>query len=170
SRRYADVNDVLEISKDENSIKELKLEKFNLTACINDILKRYSKLKESDGYNLIFENTEDVFVNADNLKITQVIYNLINNALTYTGDDKVIKIRQSVIDDIVKIEIIDTGDGINLDEIDYIWDRYYKAKGNHKRAQIGTGLGLAIVKNILIMHNADFGVKNEENGGNRVFA
>ena len=57
------------------------------------------------------------------------------------------------INDSVKIEIIDTGDGINEEEIPYIWDRYYKAKGNHKRAKIGTGLGLAIVKNILQLHN-----------------
>lgn len=159
------VNDVLEISKGENNIQELKLEKFNLTDCIKEILKRYSKLTESDGYNIIFEENQDIFINADNLKITQVIYNLINNALTYTGDDKVVKIRQTVNKDIVKIEIIDTGDGVNPEEINYIWDRYYKAKGNHKRAQIGTGLGLNIVKNILTLHNANFGVKNEENGG-----
>ena len=78
---------------------------------------------------------------------------------------EIIKIRQTITNNSVKIEIIDTGDGINPEEIDYIGDRYYKVKGNHKRAQIGTGLGLAIVKNILIMHNANFGVKNEADGG-----
>lgn len=159
------VNDVLEISKDQNNVQKLNLEKFDLTICIENILKRYSKLTENEGYNIIFEKDKNVFVNADNLKITQVIYNLINNALTYTGDDKIITIRQIVNEDTVKVEIIDTGEGVNNDEIDYIWDRYYKAKGNHKRAQIGTGLGLNIVKNILTMHNTNFGVKNEENGG-----
>lgn len=159
------VNDVVEMSKNQNSVQELHLDDFNLTECISKILERYTKLTENDGYKIIFEKDKDVFVNADNLKITQVIYNLINNALTYTGDDKVVKIVQTVNDGKVKIEIKDTGDGINPDEIDYVWDRYYKAKGNHKRAQIGTGLGLAIVKGVLELHKANFGVKNDENGG-----
>ena len=159
------VNDVVEMSKNQNSVQELHLENFNLTECISKILERYTKLTENDGYKIIFEKDQDVFVNADNLKITQVIYNLINNALTYTGDDKVVKIVQTVHDGKVKIEIKDTGEGINPDEIDYVWDRYYKAKGNHKRAQVGTGLGLAIVKGVLELHKANFGVKNDENGG-----
>lgn len=159
------VNDVVEMSKNQNSVQELHLEDFNLTECISKILERYTKLTQNDGYKIIFEKDKDVFVNADNLKITQVIYNLINNALTYTGDDKVVKIVQTVNDGKVKIEIKDTGDGINPDEIDYVWDRYYKAKGNHKRAQVGTGLGLAIVKGVLELHKANFGVKNDEGGG-----
>ena len=159
------VNDVVEMSKNQNSVQELHLDDFNLTECISKILERYTKLTENDGYKIIFEKDKDVFVNADNLKITQVIYNLINNALTYTGDDKVVKIVQTVNDGKVKIEIKDTGDGINPDEIDYVWDRYYKAKGNHKRAQVGTGLGLAIVKGVLELHKANFGVKNDEGGG-----
>ena len=159
------VNDVVEMSKNQNSVQELHLEDFNLTECISKILERYTKLTENDGYKIIFEKNQDVFVNADNLKITQVIYNLINNALTYTGEDKIVKIVQTVNDGKVKIEIKDTGDGINPDEIEYVWDRYYKAKGNHKRAQVGTGLGLAIVKGVLELHKANFGVKNDENGG-----
>lgn len=159
------VNDVVEMSKNQNSEQELHLETFNLTECISKILERYNKLTENDGYTITFDKNEDVFVNADNLKITQVIYNLINNALTYTGEDKVVKIVQTVSNDKVKIEIKDTGEGINPDEIDYVWDRYYKAKGNHKRAQVGTGLGLAIVKGVLELHNANFGVENDKDGG-----
>lgn len=159
------VNDVVEMSKNQNSEQELHLENFNLTECISKILERYNKLTENDGYTITFDKNEDVFVNADNLKITQVIYNLINNALTYTGEDKIVKIIQTVNNGKVKVEIKDTGEGINPDEIDYVWDRYYKAKGNHKRAQVGTGLGLAIVKGVLELHNANFGVKNDKDGG-----
>lgn len=159
------VNDVVEMSKNQSSEQELHLERFCLTECISKILERYNKLTENDGYNITFEKDQNVFVNADSLKITQVIYNLINNALTYTGEDKIVKIVQTVNNDKVRIEIKDTGEGINPEEIDYVWDRYYKAKGNHKRAQVGTGLGLAIVKGILELHNSNFGVKNDENGG-----
>lgn len=159
------VNDMLDISKLQIGEPVLNKTPFNLTKCIEDIIKRYSKLIEKDEYKISFEKDCYVEVNADELKLTQVIYNLINNAITYTGDDKVITIRQTLKDNIVKIEIIDTGDGINEEEIPYIWDRYYKAKGNHKRAAIGTGLGLAIVKGILTLHKADFGVKNNEDKG-----
>lgn len=161
------VNDLLDISKLQNGKMELNKEKFNLTKCIESILTRYTKLIEKDGYSIKFEKDTEVEIEADELKITQVIYNLINNAITYTGEDKSITIRQSVADGNVKIEIIDTGDGINEDEIQYIWDRYYKAKGNHKRAKVGTGLGLAIVKNVLQLHGAVFGVNNNpEKGAN----
>jgi len=159
------VNDMLDISKLQNGNSELNITKFNLTKCIQDILSRYAKLIEKDGYIINFEKECDVEIEADELKLTQVIYNLINNAITYTGDDNLITIRQTIINNSVKIEIIDTGEGINESEIEYIWERYYKSKGNHKRAKVGTGLGLAIVKNILQLHNAKFGVKNNENKG-----
>jgi len=159
------VNDMLDISKLQLGEPILNKSNFNLTNCIEDILKRYSKLIEKDGYKITFEKDCDVNVNGDELKLTQVIYNLINNAITYTGEDKTIIIRQTTTDKFVKIEIIDTGDGINEEEIPYIWDRYYKAKGNHKRAAVGTGLGLAIVKGILSLHKANFGAKNNTNKG-----
>ena len=95
---------------------------------------------------------------ADELKMSQVIYNLINNAINYTGPDKTVTVCQSVREGAVKLEIIDTGDGIAQEEIPYIWDRYYKVDKSHKRAAIGTGLGLSIVKNILDLHGAAYGV------------
>lgn len=160
------VNDVLEVSGGPNNVQELNIKKFNLTDCIDKIVMRYKKLTEKDGYTITFEkDNNSVEVEADELRITQVIYNLVNNAITYTGEDKTVKIRQTVIDDKVKIEVIDSGDGIKEEEIKYIWERYYKAKGNHKRAHIGTGLGLAIVKNVLTLHKAEFGAKNNDDKG-----
>ena len=159
------VNDMLDLSKLQNGSQELNISTFNLTKCIENILKRYAKLIEKDGYTINFYKECDVEINGDELKLTQVIYNLINNAITYTDEDKIITIRQTVIENSVKIEIIDTGEGLNEEEIPYIWERYYKAKGNHKRAKIGTGLGLAIVKNILQLHAAQFGAENNPNKG-----
>jgi len=77
---------------------------------------------------------------------------LINNAITYTGNDKTVHVKQIINNKKVKIEIIDTGDGIPDEKIGYIWDRFYKM---HKRAVMGTGLGLSIVKSILDMHKMD---------------
>lgn len=152
------VNDILDISKLQSGTQKFTLEKFNLTESIRDILLRYTKLKEQDGYKLKFISNGDAWVNADTVKISQVIYNLINNAITYTGTDKTVTIIQSSNEDSVKIEIVDTGDGIAQDMLPLIWDRYYKMDKAHKRAAIGTGLGLSIVKTILDMHGAKYGV------------
>ena len=95
------------------------------------------------------------------MKISQVLYNLINNAIHYTGEDKTVRIRQIANNSTVRVEISDSGDGIAPEMLDYIWDRYYKIDKEHKRAVIGTGLGLSIVKTILQMHNAQFGVQSE---------
>lgn len=152
------VNDILDISKLQSGTQKITLEKFNLTQSIRDILQRYTKLKEQDGYKLKFISNGDVWVKADAVKISQVIYNLINNAITYTGTDKTVTVIQSSNKDSVKIEIVDTGEGIAQDMLPLIWDRYYKVDKTHKRAAIGTGLGLSIVKSILDMHDAKYGV------------
>ncbi len=155
------VNDVLDISKFQSGNQQLKLSLFNLTDTVRSILLRYTKLTEQDGYNITFTANEDVFVEADEIKITQVIYNLINNAITYTGSDKTVKLEQVIENDSVKIQVIDSGEGISEENLPLIWDRYYKVSKAHKRAAIGTGLGLSIVKEILQLHKAEFGVTSK---------
>ena len=88
-----------------------------------------------------------------------MLYNLLSNAINYTGDDKRVEIRITKKFDCARVEIIDTGDGIPEEELANIWDRYYRSK-THIRSQVGTGLGLSIVKSILIGHNADFGIES----------
>lgn len=159
------VNNVLDISKLQAGVQIPNLMPFNLTKLIEDITNRYRKLTEKDDYNITFEKVNDVLVNADEIRITQVLYNLLNNAITYTGSDKKIIIKQIIKDKKVRIEITDTGEGISQEDLPYVWDRYYKVTGQHKRAQIGTGLGLSIVKEILKLHNAEFGVESKISKG-----
>ena len=155
------VSDLLDISRLQSGTADIKKAPFSLTNCIKSIFARYTKLVESDGLNLVFEHDREVFVIGDELRMTQVIYNLINNAINYIGEDKTVLVRQTVKDGAVKIEVIDHGDGIPQEKLDYIWDRYYRVEKEHKRAVVGTGLGLSIVKNILIAHDADFGVASK---------
>lgn len=154
------VNDVLDLSKIRSGIRKPELESINLTETIGAVLGRYEKLTEKDGYEISFEYEGDVFVNADKVMILQVIYNLVNNALNYTGEDKKVSIVQSVWDNNVRISVMDTGEGIAEEDLPYIWDRYYKVDKVHKRAKIGTGLGLSIVKGILESHGATYGVES----------
>lgn len=155
------VNDLLDVSKMQSGTQALVKEYFNLTALISATLERYNKMKQQDHCILLFDYTADVFVFADRMKISQVLYNLINNAIHYTGEDKTVRIRQIANNSTVRVEISDSGDGIAPEMLDYIWDRYYKIDKEHKRAVIGSGLGLSIVKTILQMHNAQFGVQSE---------
>ena len=109
------VNDILDISKIQSGSHELTIEKFNLTDSIRSVLERYKKLTEQEGYFIKFIEDCEVYVEADEIKLSQVIYNLINNAINYTGDDKLVKVLQKVNGDTVRIEVIDTGKGIPKD-------------------------------------------------------
>lgn len=154
------VNDVLDISKLQSGTQPLAPARFDLTGSIKEILKRYAKLTDQDGYSIRFIYDGNVFVFADELRISQVVYNLVNNAITYTGKDKSVTVRQSCSDGKVLIDVTDTGEGIPQDKLPLIWDRYYKIDKEHKRAAIGTGLGLSIVRTILDQHHAGYGVKS----------
>lgn len=159
------VNDMLDISKLQAGVMEKNATEYNLTESIHAVLERYNKLKEQDGYVIDFEYQEEVFVEADEFKIFQVIYNLVNNAINYTGADKTVRVIQKVLDGKVRIEVADSGDGIAEDALPYVWDRYYKVDKTHKRSVMGTGLGLSIVKNILELHQAEYGVESEVGEG-----
>ena len=165
SRLSTLVTDLLDLSKLQAGALTLESDVFSLTDSIKNIFKRYSKLKEQDGYKIEFESNQDVLIYGDELKMSQVIYNLVNNAVNYVGEDKTVIVKQVVTGDRVRVEVIDHGAGIPKDKLDYIWDRYYKVDKMHKSAVIGTGLGLSIVKNILDLHNATYGVESKEGQG-----
>ncbi|MBQ1507395.1 MAG: HAMP domain-containing histidine kinase [Ruminococcus sp.] len=161
SRLSTLVNDLLDLSKLQSGAIKVEKRRFCLTDSVKDIFKRYSKLIEQDGYNITFDYTENVCVMADELRISQVIYNLVNNAVNHCGDDKTVIVTQRLMKNgTVRIEVTDHGEGIPADKLEYIWDRYYKVDKEHKRGVIGTGLGLSIVKSILDSHNAHYGVKS----------
>lgn len=160
------VKEILDISEIESGNTELKFTQFNITSSIRKILERYESLTRLKGYkiNLNYNNIE-AFICADEMKISQVLYNLINNAIEYTGKDKEINVNQIIKKDSILIEVVDQGDGIEEELIPHIWDRYYRSKNNSKKAKVGSGLGLSIVKDILEMHNAKFGVVSTKGVG-----
>ena len=159
------VNDLLDMSKIQAGVTTLETKEYDLSESINAAIERHSKLLEPYGYKVIFKYDRHVLVEADEFKIYQVIYNLIGNAVNYTGEDKKVIINQIVENGNVRIQVIDSGEGIPKDKLENVWDRYYKIDKEHKRAIMGSGLGLSIVQNILKLHNAKYGVESEEGIG-----
>ncbi len=152
------VNDLLDLSKMQSGIQELKYNLFDLSAYIDDVLERFAYLKERGGYTFELDVEEGLYTVADELKIGQVLYNLIGNAVNYTGEDKRVKILLKKEENCIRFAVTDTGKGIKSEELNTIWDRYYRSSEAHKRPVRGTGLGLSIVKAILEKHGFVFGV------------
>ncbi|WP_034328227.1 HAMP domain-containing sensor histidine kinase [Alkaliphilus transvaalensis] len=159
------VNDVLDISSFETGITKLNKTNYNLTESIRKTINRFKELTKKEGYHLQFTYDEEIYIYADEVKITQAFYNILVNAITYSGQDKTIIMRQILKGNCVRIEVVDHGDGISQDDLPYIWDRYYKVDQKHKRALMGTGLGLSIVKKMIDIHGGDYGVESEVGKG-----
>ena len=159
------VNDILNLSKLESNMDTLNFEEFDLTLLINTILNRFKIFAYTKNYEFIFNYNKPLIIKADKQKLEQVIYNLVGNAVNYTGDDN--KVFINVIDSKkgIRIEIQDTGKGIKKEEIDKVWDKYYKTEKKYKRNTVGTGIGLSIVKNIFILHKFSYGIDSTPNNG-----
>lgn len=153
------VNDILDLSKLESGRQKLEPSEFEIRERLEKIIAGFKGISDKKGYSIHFTPDEKRIVRCDIVKIEQVIYNLINNAINYTGKDKQVFVRQINCSDGVLIEVEDTGDGIEPDKIKLIFDKYYRSE-NHKREIVGTGLGLSIVKAVLKLHGYDYGVRS----------
>ena len=159
------VNDMLDISKLESGVGQNTPAVFNITQAVSESLVRFSKLCERYGYHIEYLAASDVFVTADEQRIMQAVYNLVNNALTHIGGDKKVSVRQDVINGRVRISVSDSGEGVPADKLPLIWERYYKLDRVHKRAAQGSGLGLSIVRTIMELNNGSYGVVSTEGVG-----
>lgn len=159
------VNDILNLSKLESNMDTLNIEKLNLTDLINTILNRFKIFSYTKNYEFIFDYNKTLYINADKQKLEQVIYNLIGNAINYTGKDQKVYINIIENKKNIRVEIKDTGKGIKKEDINKVWDKYYKTDKKYKRNTIGTGIGLSIVKNIFILHHFKYGIDSIENKG-----
>ena len=159
------VNDVLDISKLEANMERLFTTRFNLTRSLGETINRMRELLKNNDYTINFTHDGDVYVEADETMINRAFYNLLINAVTYAGDDRMVSVAQTISGSLVKISVTDNGDGITEEDLPFIWDRYYKSLKTHKRAVTGTGLGLSIVKKIIESHKGTYGVTSETGKG-----
>ncbi|MBQ8381768.1 MAG: HAMP domain-containing histidine kinase [Clostridia bacterium] len=159
------VNDMLEISKIQSGNLTPVPFPFSISDMLRASVATYETLATCRGYHFSLQIDREATVNGDRAMLVRALNNLINNALTYTGDDRRIAIRQITTPTRVRIEVTDTGAGVPQDKLHDIWDRYYKVDTEHKRSAVGTGLGLSIVKSIVSLHGGSWGVRSSNGYG-----
>ncbi len=164
------VGDMLDLSKLQSGLQELKKTVVDMSAYVQETVERFAYLQETQGYTFALEVEDGLFACVDEIKIGQVLYNLIGNAVNYTGDDKKVVVRLKMRDEnTFRFSVSDSGKGIKQEDIPTIWQRYYRSSESHKRPVRGTGLGLSIVKAVLIKHNLPFGVESEVGKGSTFY-
>jgi len=169
-RLAALVNDLLDLSKLRAGIGELKRTRVDMSAYAREVLDRFAYLEDSQGYTFISEIEDGLISDVDEIKIGQVLYNLIGNAINYTGEDKKVFVAlKKTGENTFRFSVRDTGAGIKKEELATIWERYYRSSEMHKRPVKGTGLGLSVVKAVLQRHELFFGVESEEGKGSVFF-
>ena len=158
------VSDILNLSKLQSGVLELDRQNINFSTHLSEIVSRFSMLDET---KIILEAEDNIYINADSKQLGQAVYNLIINAINYSGVDTVTVRLFRKKGGLVHFEVADKGVGIAADKLPYIWDRYYKVNRseNYKRAVKGTGLGLSIVKGVFECHGFNYGVESEEGKG-----
>ena len=154
------VDDMLTMSRMQQQKISLDKSNFDLDEAIKSQLSSYDILAEQEGYKFRYISPGSIFINADEAKIKQVLSNLISNAVKYCGSDKMIIVTLKRNGKRIRCEVTDHGQGIAPDEINHVWERYYKSSTHHVRPTEGTGLGLSIVKEILTLHKAEYGVES----------
>jgi signal transduction histidine kinase len=159
------VTDLLDLSKLQAQSQPLDIQVFCLTDSVREALARLDKLASAAGYQVIFRQDREVYVRADELRLSQVIYNLVGNAIAHTGEDRRVVVDQLTRPGFVRIQVTDSGPGVPPEERQLIWERYYKKSKNNRRPDMGSGLGLAIAKAALIQHGALYGVESGPDHG-----
>ena len=156
------VNDILELSKLSSGTRQLHLKTFCLTDLLEETVERFQQLTAHQGCQIQLEKNCRVWVCADELDISRVVYNLINNAIQHTGENKKITVVQKMQDHHVCVCVRDNGAGIEEEQLSRIWDRYYRTdKVQQDQSLSGSGLGLCIVREILQRHEAQYGVESK---------
>ena len=163
------VTDLLHLSRIDNVTSHLDVELINFTAFITFILNRFDKMRSQDEdkkYELVRDYPiNSVWIEIDTDKMTQVIDNILNNAIKYSPDGGKITVSMKTTDDQMILSISDQGLGIPKQDLPKIFDRFYRVDRARSRAQGGTGLGLAIAKEIIKQHNGFIWAKSEYGKG-----
>ncbi|CAM3193038.1 cell wall metabolism sensor histidine kinase WalK [Filibacter tadaridae] len=163
------VNDLLKLSRMDSRDYDLNREWVEFNTFFNSIIDRFEFSKSKDVQFLRFLSNKELFVEIDTDKMTQVIDNIISNALKYSPDGGNISFDVTLSNDVVTVMIADDGMGIPQANVKRIFDRFYRADRARSRAMGGTGLGLAIAREMVMAHEGEIWAESEEGKGTTIF-
>lgn len=161
------VENIISISKLDETSEELPLEEIDLLAMSQDVVKQlmpHAKMKDIE----LDVSGENVIIKGVHTLIHEMVYNLCDNAIKYNKENGSVSVIVTKNKDEAVLKVKDTGIGIPEDQVDRVFERFYRVDKSHSRASGGTGLGLSIVKHAAIRHNATIKVKSKVGKGTTI--
>jgi len=158
------VQKLLTLNQLEFGNQRIEMERFDIVELIQSVVVSSDILMKQNGIQLYFDSSMAVDVWADEYMMEEVVSNYLTNAIHYASNEKVIEIKVTKQEDVVRISFFNTGAPIAEEDIDNIWIKFYKADKARTREYGGSGIGLSIVKAIMESHNKPYGVINHSNG------
>lgn len=162
------INEFLDSARQENSKPSMRRSLFNITETAKAIIDSLNVIAREKGIvleGIIPDKRIEIWGDPD--KLNEVISNLVENAIKYNRSAGTVRISLEEKDDFVNISVKDTGVGIPKDDLNKVFDRFYRVERSDAAAVPGTGLGLAIVKDIVNMHKGEIKVESELNNGSK---
>ena len=158
------VKNLLNLNQLEFGEDDVQFERFDIVGLIRGVVQSSDILVFQKGANVIFRYEEPIYVWADQFKVEQVVRNYFNNALNHVDGENVIEIKIIQEENTARVSVFNTGTPIPEEDIEQIWDKFYKVDKARTREYGGNGIGLSIVKAIMESFNKAYGLKNYDNG------
>ena len=163
------ITDLLALVKMDKTAADLNIASININDLTELILKRLRPIARKKDVEVVFESNREVIAEVDEVKLTLVISNLVENAIKYNKDQGWVKVVLDADHQCFTIEVSDSGVGIPEESFAQIYERFYRVDKSHSREIGGTGLGLAITKNAVLMHRGAITVTSKEGEGTTFF-
>ena len=158
------VKKLLTLNQIEFGKNQINFERFDIVQVIRSVIQSASLLADQKDAEIYMEETEPVYVWADEYMVEEIVTNYISNAINHVDGEKRIRVTLEMREKVVRIRVFNTGKQIPEDELDKIWIKFYKVDKARTRAYGGSGIGLSIVKAIVDAMNQQCGVKNCHDG------
>ena len=164
-RENAIINDLLSLVKMDRTAADLNVKTENINEVVERILKRLRPIAAQRNIELVFESFRPIMAEVDEVKLSLAISNFVENAIKYNRENGWVQVSLNADHKYFYVKVADSGIGIPQEDLDHIFERFYRVDKSHSRAISGTGLGLAIARNAVIVHRGAVKVHSEEGVG-----
>ena len=164
-RENAIINDLLSLVKMDRTSADLNVKAENINEVVERILKRLRPIAAQKNVELVFESFRPITAEVDEVKLSLAISNFVENAIKYNKENGWVQVSLNADHKYFYVKVADSGIGIPQEDIDHIFERFYRVDKSHSKAISGTGLGLAIARNAVIVHRGAVKVHSEEGVG-----